>query len=56
MLGRFLHSLNQFCHEAYDMRYSVSDYWVYDFAKVGQGRCILLDALTTQSTCDENVI
>lgn len=36
VLGRFLHSLNQFCHEEYDMRYSVSDYWVYDFAKIWQ--------------------
>lgn len=35
VLGRFLHSLNKFCHEEYGMRYEVSDYWVYDFAKVG---------------------
>ncbi|PSC74997.1 NLI interacting factor-like phosphatase [Micractinium conductrix] len=34
VLGRFLHSLNKFCLEAYDMRYDVSDYWVYDFAKI----------------------
>ncbi|EFN53768.1 hypothetical protein CHLNCDRAFT_10527, partial [Chlorella variabilis] len=33
VLGRFLHSLNQFCREAYGLRYDVSDYWVYDFAK-----------------------
>lgn len=35
VLGRFLHSLNQFCAEAYGMRYEVGDYWAYDFAKVG---------------------
>lgn len=37
VLGRFLHSLNQFCAEAYGMSYDVSDYWAYDFAKAGAG-------------------
>jgi len=35
VLGRFLHSLNQFCREAYGMDFNVCDYHVYDFAKVG---------------------
>lgn len=39
MLGRFLHSLNKFCLEEYGMRYDVTDYHVYDFAKAGGGRC-----------------
>ena len=34
VLGRFLHSLNQFCREAYGMDFDVHDYHVYDFAKV----------------------
>ncbi|GAB4815867.1 hypothetical protein N2152v2_002913 [Parachlorella kessleri] len=34
VLGRFLHSLNQFCREAYGMDFDVRDYHVYDFAKV----------------------
>jgi hypothetical protein len=34
VLGRFLHSLNAFCSEAYELQYDVADYWVYDFAKV----------------------
>ena len=38
VLGRFLHSLNTFCREQYGMRYDVSDYWVYDFAKVCAAR------------------
>lgn len=34
VLGRFLHSLNKFCREEYGMQYDISDYWVYDFAKI----------------------
>lgn len=34
VLGRFLHSLNQFCLEEHGLRYQVSDYFLYDFAKV----------------------
>ncbi|KAL4419874.1 hypothetical protein ABPG75_006972 [Micractinium tetrahymenae] len=34
VLGRFLHSLNKFCLEEYGMQYDVSDYHVYDFAKI----------------------
>jgi len=35
VLGRFLHSLNMFCHEEYDLEYDISDYAQYDFASVG---------------------
>lgn len=38
MLGRFVYALNVFCKEAYGMEYDVSDYWVYEFAKVWAGR------------------
>jgi hypothetical protein len=34
VLGRFVYALNRFCQEAYGMEYDVSDYWVYEFAKV----------------------
>lgn len=34
VLGRFVYALNVFCKEAYGMDYQVSDYWVYEFAKV----------------------
>jgi hypothetical protein len=34
VLGRFVYALNKFCKEEYGMDYSVSDYWVYEFAKV----------------------
>jgi len=34
VLGRFVYALNVFCKEAYGMDYDVSDYWVYEFAKV----------------------
>lgn len=34
VLGRFLHSLNKFCHEEYDLEYDISDYEQYDFASV----------------------
>lgn len=34
VLGRFLHSLNKFCLDEYGLEYDVSDYHVYDFAKV----------------------
>lgn len=36
VLGRFVHSLNAFCHETYSCQYHVSDYFVYDFARVWQ--------------------
>ena len=35
VLGRFVHSLNLFCKDRYDMDYDVDDYWIYEFAKVG---------------------
>jgi hypothetical protein len=35
VLGRFVYALNIFCKEAYGMDYDVSDYFVYEFAKVG---------------------
>lgn len=35
VLGRFVYALNIFCKEAYGMDYDVSDFWVYEFAKVG---------------------
>ncbi|KXZ52461.1 hypothetical protein GPECTOR_9g505 [Gonium pectorale] len=34
MLGRFVFALNQFCRERYAMEYGVSDYWIYEFAKI----------------------
>eukprot|EP00775_Hariotina_reticulata_P008207 gene8207-8398_t len=34
VLGRFVHALNKFCKEEYGMDYSVSDYWIYEFAKI----------------------
>jgi len=34
VLGRFLHSLNKFCLEEYDLEYDISDYAQYDFASV----------------------
>lgn len=34
VLGRFVHTLNKFCLDEYGMEYSVSDYSVYEFAKV----------------------
>jgi hypothetical protein len=34
VLGRFVYALNKFCKEEYGMEYDVSDYWVYEFAKV----------------------
>ena len=33
VLGRFVHMLNLFCKDHYDMDYSIEDYWVYEFAK-----------------------
>ena len=33
VLGRFVHTLNLFCKDHYDMDYSIEDYWVYEFAK-----------------------
>jgi len=34
VLGRFVFTLNQFCKEQYGMEHDVSDYWVYEFAKI----------------------
>lgn len=34
VLGRFVYALNKFCKEEYGMDYDVSDYWVYEFAKI----------------------
>jgi hypothetical protein len=34
VLGRFVFALNVFCKEKYGLHHSVSDYWVYEFAKV----------------------
>ena len=39
VLGRFVHSLNLFCKDRYDMDYDVEDYWIYEFAKVGKLAC-----------------
>ena len=33
-MGRFVYSLNRFVLEKYDMKYKVSDYWIYEFAKI----------------------
>lgn len=37
VLGRFVYALNLFCKDRYGMDYSVGDYWIYEFAKVGLG-------------------
>ena len=34
MLGRFLHSLNEYCEEERGKRYDISDYDEYNFHKV----------------------
>jgi hypothetical protein len=34
VLGRFVYALNGFCKSQYNMSYDVSDYWIYEFAKV----------------------
>lgn len=34
VLGRFVYTLNEFCKERYGMAYGVTDYWVYEFAKI----------------------
>ncbi|EFJ48032.1 hypothetical protein VOLCADRAFT_91189 [Volvox carteri f. nagariensis] len=34
ILGRFVYALNQFCKDRYGMEYGVSDYWIYEFAKI----------------------
>ncbi len=45
VLGRFLHALNGFVLAKYGMRHSISDYWIYEFAKacaaaVGLASCL----------------
>ncbi|KAJ9530448.1 hypothetical protein QJQ45_012424 [Haematococcus lacustris] len=34
VLGRFVFALNHFCKDRYGMHHTVSDYWVYEFAKI----------------------
>ena len=34
VLGRFLHSLNEYCEEEHGLHYDISDYDEYDFHKV----------------------
>lgn len=34
VLGRFLHKLNGFCKDEYGLDVDISDYHVYEFAKV----------------------
>lgn len=34
VLGRFVFSLNRFVLETYGMKYDVTDYWIYEFAKI----------------------
>jgi len=34
VLGRFVFALNQFVLDKYGMQHQVSDYWVYEFAKI----------------------
>jgi hypothetical protein len=41
VLGRFLHSLNQFKQEFYGVDFDISDYDVYNFAKVAPATCTL---------------
>lgn len=40
VLGRFLHSLNQFLAEVEGKHFDVPDYFAYDFAKVGRRRAL----------------
>lgn len=55
VLGRFVYALNIFCKETYGMDYDVSDYWVYEFAKVGcsctcpSSSCSVAPALTNSA-------
>jgi len=41
VLGRFLFALNEFCRDKYGMDHSVSDFHVYEFAKVSLGNSLL---------------
>lgn len=34
VLGRFVFALNKFIKEEYELHHEVSDYWIYEFAKV----------------------
>eukprot|EP00879_Flechtneria_rotunda_P020482 GHRR01021550.1.p1 GENE.GHRR01021550.1~~GHRR01021550.1.p1 ORF type:complete len:236 (+),score=20.41 GHRR01021550.1:138-845(+) len=34
VLGRFVYALNKFCREEFNEEYDISDYWVYEFAKI----------------------
>ena len=36
VLGRFLHSLNKYCLEEFNVQYNIEDYKQYDFASVRQ--------------------
>jgi hypothetical protein len=38
VLGRFVHALNGFCRDEYGWEYDVSDYWIYEYAKVCAGQ------------------
>lgn len=42
VLGRFLYALNEFCREKYGMDHSISDFHVYEFAKVRKTACTYL--------------
>ena len=43
VLGRFVHTLNLFCKDHYDMKYEVEDYWIYEFAKVSVRDTVVCD-------------
>lgn len=34
VLGRFVHTLNRFCKDHYEMEYHEKDYFIYEFAKI----------------------
>ena len=55
VLGRFVYTLNQFCREQYGMSYCVTDYWIYEFAKVRPSSGIVLGqhVAMTPVSCSE---
>jgi hypothetical protein len=56
VLGRFVYALNIFCKEAYGMDYDVSDFWVYEFAKVGWPTAAPAKQQSQRITCFVNVV
>ena len=46
VLGRFLHSLNQFAFEEFGLNFDLSDYKEYNFAKVSAQRGVSAQFIT----------